>query len=168
MRRFVPAVVCLLVLAFAASPALAQQWESYSSEKHNIKFSVPGKWKTTSGTNPNGVPFLESESPDGSLYLMVYAYTDSSLSTEDLLDKAVDDLGLKLTGEANEEEINGLHAWVAEATGRIDGQPVGLFIMAATYDEHNYVAYVFTEQSKFDKNADVMNKILDSFAPIRK
>lgn len=168
MRKLGRAFVCLCVLTLVASPVLAQQWEWFSSEKHNIKFSVPGKWKTSSGTNANGVPFLESESSDGSLYLMVYAYKDSSLSTEDLLDKAVDDLGVKLTGEANEEEINGLHAWVGEATGRIEGQPVGLFIMAATLDEDNYVAYVFTEQSKFDKNAPVMNKILDSFTPLRK
>lgn len=168
MRNVVRALVCLVAVSVIASPALAQQWEWYSSDTYNIKFSVPGKWKTTAATNTNGVPYLESESPDGTLYLMVYAYTDSSLSTEDLLDKAVDDLDVKLTGEANEEEINGLHAWVAEATGRIDGQPVGLFIMAATYEDYNYVAYVFTEQKLFDKNADVMNRILDSFTPIRK
>ncbi len=168
MSRILRVLLCLAVLAAVAAPAFAQQWETFSSEAYNVKFSVPGKWKTETTTNKAGVPVLEAESPDGSLYLMVYAYKDSSLSTEDLLDKAVDDLGVKLTGEAKEEDINGLNAWVAEATGRIDGHPVGLFIMAATYDDDNIVAYVFTDQKAFTKNAPVMNRILDSFAPLKK
>jgi hypothetical protein len=42
-----------------------------------------------------------------------------------------------------------------------------MFIMAATYDDDNFVAYIFTDQAAFKKNAAVMNKILDSFAPLK-
>jgi hypothetical protein len=73
-----------------------------------------------------------------------------------------------LKGEYAEEEINGLHAYVAEATGKIRGHNVGMFIMGATYGANNYVAYIFTDEDKFDKNAKIMNKTLDSFRPIAK
>jgi len=55
---------------------------------------------------------------------------------------------------------------VGEGKGKIDGEKVGMFIMAATYNEDNHVVYIFTEYSKFDNNAEVMNQILDSFAPL--
>jgi hypothetical protein len=38
--------------------------------------------------------------------------------------------------------------------------------MAATYDENNYIAYIFTPEAQFEANAEVMNEILDSFAPL--
>ena len=41
-----------------------------------------------------------------------------------------------------------------------------MLIMAATYNEDNHVVYIFTEYSKFDNNAEVMNEILDSFTPL--
>lgn len=166
-RAFQTLSVCVLLLFVMSNLTLGQEWETYESKEYNIQFDVPAKWKTTHGIKKD-IPYLESESPDGSVVLFVYVYEDSEISTEELFDKAVDDLDLDLEGEAEEEEINGLHAWVGEATGKIEGEKVGMFIMAATYDEFNYVAYIFTEEAKFEKNAKVMNKILDSFEPIEK
>jgi hypothetical protein len=157
------ALAGLLALAPVAS---AQQWETYQGSAYNIQFDVPATWATTTGDH-DGVPVLTSTSAEGTMALVVYVYKDSSVSTEELMDGAVDDLDLTLSGQATEEDINGLHAWVAEATGVIEGDEVGMFIMGATYDEDNYVAYVFTEAAKFRQNADVMNRILNSFRPIR-
>lgn len=164
MRVAVLPALFAFCLSCAPSLVSAQAWETYENKDFAIQFQVPGKWKVETSTK-NDVPMLEAESPDGSMYLFVYSYEDSSISTEELLDKAVDDLDFTVKGEAKQEDINGLDAWVAEATGRMDGLPVGLFIMAATYDDNNYVAYIFTEQKAFDRNAKVMNRILDSFKP---
>lgn len=68
MRIILRAVVCVAVLASIASiasPAFAQQREWYSSQQNNIKFSMPGKWKTQTSIDKQGVPPLEPESPDG-------------------------------------------------------------------------------------------------------
>ena len=166
-RLRIPALVAFCLFVAAGTGFAQGSWETFENKDFNIRFQVPGKWKTHTDTNKAGVPFLEAESPDGSLYLFVYAYKDASLSTDDLLDKAIADLGMKLKGDAQDEDINELQALVAEATGSIDGRPVGMFIMAATFEDDNYVAYVFTELAKFDKNTGVMNQILDSFAPIK-
>lgn len=163
-RRMMAAMAVTIMVAGVS--AAAQQWQTFEAKAFNAQFDLPGHWKTSTGDR-KGVPYLESESSDGSLYLFVYVYSDSSISTEDLLDQAVEDLDLDLKGEAKREEINGMDAWVAEATGRMDGIDVGMFIMAATNGDHNYVAYVFTEASRFRRNSDVMNRILDSFRPLR-
>lgn len=166
-RSLILSSLAILGLLALAPAAWAQQWEAYEATGYNIQFDVPASWSTTTGEH-DGVPILTSESTEGTMVLVVYLYKDSSISTEELMDNAVADLGVTLKGQAKEEEINGLHAWVAEATGTIDGAQVGMFIMGATYDDDNYVAYVFTEESKFTQNADTMNRILDSFRPIRK
>jgi predicted Zn-dependent protease len=155
-----------LIFLLIATVAFAQSWEKYTSEEFNIQFEVPGTWQTTTDVESD-IPFLEAVSPDETMVLMVYAYKNADISTKDLLSQAVNDLDMALTGEMNEEDINGLNAWVAEATGMINELKVGMFIMAATYDENNYVAYVFTEEKDFTKNSGVMNKILDSFKPLR-
>lgn len=99
--------------------------------------------------------------------LFIFVYKDASISTKDLLNNAVNDLGIALEGESAQENLNGMDAWVASATGMIEGAEIDMFIAAATYDENNYVAYVFTSAANAENNAATMNRIIDSLAPIK-
>lgn len=162
----------LLVLALGialASPTAAQTddgtWDTYSSAEFNVQFDVPAGWKVEH-LRDSDVPGLIAYSEDRGITLVVLAYKDRSIGTEALLDEAVDLLDMDLAGEAAQEELNGFDAWIAEAEGFIDDVEVGLFILAATYDDNNYVAYIFTPIDGFDENAEVMNDILDSFSPL--
>ena len=150
--------------AFAASQG--SSWERYENAAMNISFQVPGGWSTTAGSE-DGVPMLTSLSPDESISLVVVAYKDEAIGTEELLDRAIEELDAELEGEAEELDINGLHAWMATGVGVIDGGDVGLVIMAATYDENNYVAYVFSDIDVFERNAELMGTIIGTFAPLR-
>lgn len=161
-------LTALLFFVFGwCAVSIAQEMDTYESKDFNIKFKVPAQWHTLVKSDKD-VPYLESISPDEATYLFVYSYKDSKISTEELLDQQVTMLEMSLKGTKQEEEINGLHAWVAEATGKIQRMDVGMFIMAATYNENNYVAYIFTDESKFDVNSKMMNAILDSFEPLIK
>jgi len=167
MKSVLRVPLFLFVLILSHTSAIAQTWESYEAADYNVKFSVPADWKTTTGMEGE-VPYLESESKDGEIYFFIFIYKDASISTEQLLDNAVKDLGIKLTGDAAQENLNGMDAWVASATGMMENMEVGMFIMAATYDENNYVAYIFTPAELSDKNSEIMNKIIDSVEPMRK
>lgn len=147
------------------APSQSAQWEAFENRELNIGFQLPPGW-TTSTEMRDGVPMLLSVSPDESMSLLVYAYSDTTLGTEELLQQAIDDLDGQIEGEKTEENLNGLHAWVATAAGTLDGAPIGLVIMAATSDAHNYVAYVFTDLDAFERNAEIMGTIIGTFAPL--
>lgn len=167
MKSFLRATIFVFIFIFSYTNSSAQTWESYEAADYNVKFSIPAEWKTTTGSEGE-VPFLESVSKDGEIYFFIFIYKDASISTEQLLDNAVKDLGIKLTGDAAQENLNGMDAWVASAVGMMDNIEVGMFITAATYDENNYVAYIFTPSEYSEKNSEVMNKIIDSIEPMKK
>ncbi len=159
--------VFITTVLFFSINLSAQSWETFEAADYNIKISIPGNWKTDTGSQGD-IPYLEATSPDQSMFLYIFVYKDASISTEELLDNAIDDLGIEMEGEANNENLNGMDAWVAVTAGLIDDMEVGIYITAATYNADNYVAYIFTPIEYFDKNAVVMNKIIDSLAPIKK
>lgn len=156
----------LLAFVFLTGASYSQQWETFEAPEYNIKISIPPNWKTTTGTQ-DGIPYLEGISADETMSLFIFVYKDASISTKDLLNNAVNDLGIALEGESAQENLNGMDAWVASATGMIEGAEIDMFIAAATYDENNYVAYVFTSAANAENNAATMNRIIDSLAPIK-
>lgn len=156
----------LLVFLFLSGTASSQEWEIFEASEYNIKISVPPNWKTSTGTQ-DGIPYLEGISPDETLSLFIFVYKDAGISTQELLNNAVNDLGIALEGESAQENLNGMDAWVASAAGMIEGAEIDMFIAAATYDENNYVAYVFTSAANAENNAATMNRIIDSLAPIK-
>lgn len=157
-------LVALLAIG-AASDVRAQEWDTYTSEAFNIAFSIPAGWQTETQADED-VPSLVSQSPDGNIVLVVLAYEDEEIGTEALLDNAVDMLDIELEGEAEEQDLNGLHAWVAVAAGDVEGTDAGIVIMAATYEANNYIAYIFTPAEAFEEHVEIMGAIIDSFAPI--
>ncbi|QOJ27402.1 MAG: hypothetical protein HRU80_00400 [Ignavibacteriales bacterium] len=160
--------ISLLILAFLflTGASYSQEWETFEATEYNVKISLPPNWKTSTGSQ-DGIPYLEGISADETMSLFIFVYKDASISTQELLNNAVNDLGIALEGESAQENLNGMDAWVASATGVIEGAEIDMFIAAATYDENNYVAYVFTAAANAQKNVATMNKIIDSLAPLK-
>jgi hypothetical protein len=158
---------CLSVLFVLGNSTFAQEWKTYQAKKYNLRFDVPVKWKVTLGKKSD-LHYLKAESPDTSMHLVADVYVDTMTPTKELLEQTAAKLDMSVDGVVEHKDVNGLDAWLAKATGVIDNQKVGMIMMAAAYDEFSYVAYVFVELSKFEKNSEVMSKILNSFEPIDK
>jgi hypothetical protein len=157
--------LCPRVDARQSGQVPARQWKRVESTAVNLRFTVPPGWQTRTGTRKDR-PYIEAVSPDASMYVFAYAIRDARAALEDVLDQALDELGVELDDDPQEEEIHGLEALTGETTDTVNGREVGIFIMAASYGDTRYVAYIMTDAGHFDANAAAMNRILDSFTPL--
>jgi hypothetical protein len=153
----------LLLLAFliglAASPALAQSWVTYDSEKFDIQFAVPDYWSTDVDGD-----LLVSEG-DGVVFVLT-AVKEGSISTEELFFIQVDNLDMDSEIEYEEVEMRGgMLGIIGSGAGTIEGQVVGVILLAATFDENNYLAYIFATPESFEAQEGVMVDVLTSLAP---
>lgn len=153
----------LLIVAFliglSASPALAQEWVAYDSEEFDIQFAVPDTWSTEVDGD-----LLISEG-DGVVFVLT-AVKEGSISTEELFFIQVDNLDMDSEIEYEEVEMRGgMLGIIGSGAGTIEGQVVGVILLAATYDENNYLAYVFATPESFEYHEDVMVNVLTSLAP---
>ena len=159
-------ILILSVVFFLSATVLtAVQWNTVTADKFNIQFKIPANWSTETDDDAD-VPSMISASPEEDIVLIGYVYKDSDISTEELLDQAVDGLNMDLEGEAEETEINGMLAWIGVGAGVIDDEVVGIIIMAATHKDNNYVVYIFTKADAFEDNFDLMEEIVTSFTPL--
>ncbi len=143
---------------------IAQEMDTYQAKSFNLKFDIPQGWETKIDQDED-VPSLEADSPDGSISLMVLVYKDESIMPEDLFKLTTESLDIDIDGEYHQEETNDMLAFIGQGSTTIADEKVGIVLMTATYGENNYVIYIFTEYSSFNSNVNIMNKILDSFAP---
>jgi hypothetical protein len=161
-------IATLFLLAFLIIPGsycFAQEMDTYEAKSFNLKFDIPQGWETKIDQDED-VPSLEADSPDGSISLMVLIYKDASILPEDLFKSTTESLALEIDGEYHQEETNDMPAFIGQGSAVIADMKVGIVLMTATYEENNYVIYIFTEYSSFNSNVEIMNKILDSFAPL--
>jgi hypothetical protein len=158
--------VCVCIVAtglLIGSTEATAQWSTYRAEAFNIQIDVPDAWNTTVEGD-----LLESTSDDGSIVLLLYPYKDESISTEELFYMVVEELGFESEGDVQEiEDLNGLHAYLGVGVGDVDGDPVGIVLISATYDENNYIGYIFTNIDAYEGHADTMINIISSLAPLQ-
>ncbi len=180
-RRFVPGAILLVLLVVAdlvagqpahgskprtrPQPQPRGQWRVVESKDVRLRFRLPASWQTKAATR-NGRPCVEAISPKSTVYLHACSFRNGELSLDDVLDRTLDDLGVELDDDPDEEQINGLDALVAETTDTFNGRDVGMFVVVAGYGEMRYVVYLMTKANLFDANARTMNRIVDSLAPL--
>lgn len=169
MKKFIKPFLVFVLLTFSIiNTVFAQTMQTYSSPEYNIKFSVPSIWITSTGIE-NDVPFLESQSPEKQIDLFVFVYKDSKISTRELLYATIKEFDVTLNPDVvKHESLNGLDAYYGDFYGTWRGTKVGIIILAAKYEDNNYIAYIETDEKDFDKNGVLMDKIIDSFAPVKK
>jgi hypothetical protein len=175
MLRVVIPTILALVLAVSdgagqrAAPRSKQgsgetPWREVVSKELNLRFRLPSQWQTKPATR-NGRSCLEAISPKSTVFFQACSFRKGDLTLDDLLDQTLDELGVDLDDDPDEERINGLDALVGETTATFDGRDLGMFIIAAAYGDTRYVVYVMTKADLFDANAGTMNRIVDSLAP---
>lgn len=158
-------VILLLMLSVFAQSNRGMK--THDAPEFDIQFEIPDNWETHT-EEMDGVPVLASESPDRSIVLLIYTFKDLEQSIDDLFNTAVKDLDFRIDGELGEDEVNGMPAIVGEGSGVIDQRAVNFILMSASHKDTNYLAYIFTDPDKYPGNANMMTKILDSFAPLKK
>ncbi len=175
------ATSALLLTILAASPAFARatiqsskprakqpssgQWRAVESKEVGLRFRLPGNWQAKPATK-NGRPCVEAVSAKSTIYLHACSFRNGELSLDDVLERTLDELGVELDDDPDEEQINGMDALVGETTDTFNGRDVGMFVVIAAYGETRYVVYVMTRANLFDANARTMNRIVDSLAPV--
>lgn len=157
--------ILLALFIISGNYCFAQEMDTYEAKTFNLKFDIPQGWETKIDQDED-VPSLEADSPDGSISLMVLVYKDDSIMPEDLFNTTAEQLDIDIDGEYHQEETNDMLAFIGQGSATISDEQVGIVLMTATYEENNYVIYIFTDYSSFNSNVEIMNKILDSFAPL--
>ena len=154
-----------MMLIMASVVFADMEWTTYQSKEFNLQFDIPDHWQVETDDDAE-VPSLMAHDEDSQIIMMVLAYKDESISTEDLFDQAVDNLDMEIEGEAEHGDHNGMDSWFGLGDGTIDDEKVGIVILAATYDENNYVVYIFTPADVYEDNVNIMDTIINSVAPL--
>lgn len=145
------------------APQVPAEWVYYADEVKGYGFSLPKGSEGESGKT-EGVDFFVAETPE-KISVIVYAFKDSSLTKEDLLDraeKALNAMGETVkTGELKGESDD--YA-VADATSESkDGTKSNLKVLVATDVSDNYVMFVRSAAADYEKNKATMDMIWGSF-----
>lgn len=147
------------------APTIPTDWVYYADSTKGYGFSLPsGSVEGESGRTDNGVDYFTAETPQ-KISVIVYAFKDSSLTKDDLLDRAVSALEAmgekvtpgKLTGESEDYAVG-------DATSESkDGTKSTLKILVGTDVTDNYVMIVRSATADFEKNKATMDMIWGSF-----
>ncbi len=174
-RPVVASTILLLMLAAVAASGQnggqrskqpsGTQWREVQSREVNLRLRLPPQWQTKPASR-NGRPCLEAISPKSTIYVHACSFRNPDLTLDDLMDRTLDELGVDLDDDPDEERLNGLDALVGETTATLGGRDLGMFIVVAAYGDTRYVVYVMTKADSFDANARTMNRIVDSLAPM--
>ncbi|MFT5470275.1 MAG: hypothetical protein ACI8UO_005402 [Verrucomicrobiales bacterium] len=159
----IPFLLFLFITSsFFCLPSLshAQKMEIIESEEFDIQFEIPTNWELEIEEDSvaafgNGIVFV------------ITAVKDDSITTKELFEIQVETLEMESEGEVEEVELKGgIHGMLGGGAGVIDGDVVGLVLLAATLDENNYLAYIFAEPKKFERQKDLIFNVITSLAPL--
>lgn len=144
------------------SPAVADDWEIYTSKPLNVQFEIPPTWKVETDENT-----LIAMPREGGVSFVVVSYEDDSITTEDLFVQFAEAMDMEVEGEYEEiEDFNGFHAMLGSGVAMVEGEPVMMLMVALTMDEDNHVAYVFCHPDLADENDQLMQDLLLSIRPL--
>jgi len=149
-----------LLASFAVSQATAQGWSTYESEAFGLQFDLPDAWTTEFDGD------LLVSTGDG-IVMVVGAANDDSIDTYDLFGMMVENMGFESEGEYEELEMaGGILGVLGTGVGEIEGETVGVILLAATLDAANYFAYIYATPEAYEANVDTMIDIITSLAPL--
>ena len=139
------------------------EWVYYADEVRGYGFSLPSG-STGDSSNTDGVDTFVAVTPDD-IAVIVYAFKDSSLSKEDLLDraeKALNAMGETVTtGELKGESED--YAVADASSVASDGTKSKLKVLVATDVSDNYVMFVRSDEGSYSAKKATMDMIWGSF-----
>jgi hypothetical protein len=139
------------------------EWVYYADEARGYGFSLPAG-STGDSTNQDGIDTFVAVTPDD-ISVIVYAFKDSSLSKEDLLERAEKILNAmgntvttsELKGESEDYSV-------ADASSvNADGTKSKLKVLVATDVSDNYVMFVRSDEASYNAKKAAMDMIWGSF-----
>ncbi len=153
----------LALLLAVSVPALASA-ETHTHAGAKVTFETPDKWSA----KPDG-DTLQITSPDQGCSIVFVV-----LSAEDL-EKALEAAGKRITeevkdlepdGEAEELEINGMKAMVADAKGKVDGKAVDVgFAVVETRSDKALLIFGISDATK--DYEDEVTAVIKSLKPTK-
>lgn len=145
------------------APSVPAEWVYYADEARGYGFSLPAGSSGDSSVE-GGVDTFVAVTPDD-LTVIVYAFKDSTLSKEDLLDraeKALEAMGEKVTtGELTGESED--YAVADASSVSADGTKSKLKVLVATDVSDNYVMFVRSDEAGYNAKKATMDMIWGSF-----
>jgi hypothetical protein len=139
------------------------EWVYYADEAKGYGFSLPSG-STGDSTNQDSVDTFVAVTPDD-ITVIVYAFKDSSLSKEDLLEraeKALNAMGDTVTtGELKGESED--YAVADASSVSADGTKSKLKVLVATDVSDNYVMFVRSDEASYNAKKAAMDMIWGSF-----
>ncbi|MGC2235173.1 MAG: hypothetical protein WA584_03370 [Pyrinomonadaceae bacterium] len=145
------------------APTVPAEWVYYADEAKGYGFSLP-KGSNGDSSNEGGVDTFVASTPDD-ITVIVYAFKDSTLSKEDLLERAEKALGaMGETVTAGELKGESEDYAVADASSESkDGSKSKLKVLVATDVSDNYVMFVRSDAASYDAKKATMDMIWGSF-----
>ncbi len=145
------------------APSVPAEWVYYADEARGYGFSLPAGSSGESSVE-GGVDTFVAVTPDD-LTVIVYAFKDSTLTKEDLLDraeKALEAMGEKVTtGELTGESDD--YAVADASSVSADGTKSKLKVLVATDVSDNYVMFVRSDEASYNAKKATMDMIWGSF-----
>jgi len=145
------------------APTIPAEWIYYSDEARGYGFSLPAGSESETDAG-SGVDTFVAVTPDN-LTVIVYAFKDSTLTKEDLLDraeKALTAMGETVTtGELKAESED--YAIADASSTASDGTKSKLKVLVATDVSDNYVMFVRSAESDYNAKKATMDMIWGSF-----
>lgn len=145
------------------APTIPAEWIYYSDEAKGYGFSLPAGSASENGAS-SGVDTFVAVTPDD-LTVIVYAFKDSTLTKEDLLDraeKALTAMGETVTtGELKAESED--YAIADASSTASDGTKSKLKVLVATDVSDNYVMFVRSAEADYNAKKATMDMIWGSF-----
>ena len=139
------------------------EWVYYADEARGYGFSLPSG-STGDSSNSDGVDTFVAVTPDD-ITVIIYAFKDSSLSKDDLLDraeKALNAMGETVTTGELKGESEDYSVADASSVGT-DGTKSKLKVLVATDVSDNYVMFVRSDEAGYNAKKATMDLIWGSF-----
>lgn len=137
--------------------------ETVKVKELGAAIQLPGDWETEVEEDSAGDPLFTASSPDGDLVVNIGIMAAPGMSASALLKKYLDGLDMKLEGDVEKLEIEGLPAAVAGASGELDGEPLLGVVMIVNGDAKAYIVQALASEEAFNDNEDMLAEIIGSF-----
>lgn len=144
---------------------LPADWVYYSDEVKGYGFSLP-EGSTGENSTVDGMDIFEAKVPPPSdVQVEIYAWKDKTLTKQELMDMTIE--GRKNDGETVTlgKVLGEWDDYTAHEATSVDrnSKKYKMTILVGTDITDNYVMVVFTEESKYEANKDIITKIWSNF-----
>jgi hypothetical protein len=135
-------------------------WTKLQMKDGKVRFHLPSAWNVKENSE---IRFVAMDN-DETMGTTAVIFNDETITADDLLAKALADFDFDPEGQAFPFEENGIQGDFTTARGKINGTDMMMYIMSAidTNGKGNYVVYVYTPTTMFEKNQATMDRILTS------